>query len=119
MSYDHNGKYVPRPTPETQEFWDGARRGDLLVRSSDGRPVGYYLVSRDERFGRIGPVVAVLVLFEPVRSAEPPMVSGSSGLITSSTSWLDLRVAQDGFSVETLVLNAASAPSSEAGRAPD
>ncbi|MGN6483442.1 MAG: GNAT family N-acetyltransferase [Thermomicrobiales bacterium] len=37
---------------------EGAQ-GDLLVRRGDGRPVGYYLVSRDERFGRIGPVAAV------------------------------------------------------------
>ncbi|MGB3327584.1 MAG: GNAT family N-acetyltransferase, partial [Thermomicrobiales bacterium] len=37
---------------------EGAQ-GDLLVRRSDGLPVGYYLVSRDERFGRIGPAVAV------------------------------------------------------------
>ena len=29
---------------------------------------------------------AVLVLFEPVRSAEPPIVSGNAGLMTSSTS---------------------------------
>jgi len=36
---------------------EGAQ-GDLLLRRSDGRPAGYYLVSRDERFGRIGPVVA-------------------------------------------------------------
>lgn len=31
--------------------------------------------------------------FEPVRSAEPPMVSSSTLLITSSAIWLDLRVA--------------------------
>ncbi|HWK79879.1 MAG TPA: GNAT family N-acetyltransferase [Thermomicrobiales bacterium] len=37
---------------------EGAQ-GDLLVRRGDGRPAGYYLVSRDERFGRIGPVTAV------------------------------------------------------------
>ncbi|MGC4189863.1 MAG: GNAT family N-acetyltransferase [Thermomicrobiales bacterium] len=35
-------------------------QGDLLVRRSDGRPVGYYLVSRDAQFGRIGPVVAMV-----------------------------------------------------------
>ncbi|MGC4106778.1 MAG: GNAT family N-acetyltransferase [Thermomicrobiales bacterium] len=33
--------------------------GDLLLRRRDGRPVGYYVISRDERFGRIGPVVAI------------------------------------------------------------
>jgi hypothetical protein len=32
--------------------------GDLLLRRSDGRPVGYAIVSRDAQFGRIGPVVA-------------------------------------------------------------
>jgi ribosomal protein S18 acetylase RimI-like enzyme len=37
---------------------EGAK-GELLIRRRDGRPVGYYIVSRDERFGRIGPVAAI------------------------------------------------------------
>lgn len=37
--------------------------------------------------------LAGLVLFEPVRSAEPPMVSGTAPLITSSAISDDLRVA--------------------------
>jgi hypothetical protein len=38
----------------------------------------------------------VLVLFEPVRSAEPPMVSARTPLMTSSASSEALRVAGDG-----------------------
>jgi hypothetical protein len=59
-----------------------------------------------------------LVLLEPVRSAEPPIVSGSTGLITSSTSWLDLRVAQEGFSPAILALKAAIAWSTAGGMSP-
>lgn len=32
--------------------------GDLLLRRSDGKPVGFHFVSRDAQFGRIGPVAA-------------------------------------------------------------
>ena len=58
------------------------------------------------------------MLFEPVRSAEPPTVSGSTGLMTSSTSWLDLRVAHDGFSAATLALKASIASPTAAGMSP-
>ena len=39
------------------------------------------------------------VLFEPERSADPPIVSGIIGLITFKTISLDLRVATFGFSI--------------------
>lgn len=42
MSYDHNGKYVPRPTPETQEFWDGARRGELRIQRCNDCDKAYF-----------------------------------------------------------------------------
>ena len=41
---------------------------------------------------------AALVLTEPVRSAEPPIISGIAAVKASSASWLALRVAQVGFS---------------------
>ena len=44
----------------------------------------------------IGLVWLVLVLLEPVRSAEPPIVSGTTPLITSSAISDDLRVATFG-----------------------
>ena len=28
---EHAGKNVPRPTPESQPFWDGCRNGELLL----------------------------------------------------------------------------------------
>lgn len=28
---DHSGKFFPRPTPETAPYWDGCRRGELLI----------------------------------------------------------------------------------------
>jgi hypothetical protein len=46
----------------------------------------------------------VLVLLEPVRSAEPPMVSGTTPLMTSSAISDDLRVATFGFSAESFAL---------------
>jgi hypothetical protein len=53
------------------------------------------------------PRSAVLVLFEPVRSAEPPMVSGRIGLITSSAISDALRVATLGRLVGDLLLQRA------------
>ncbi len=47
---------------------------------------------------------AVLVLLEPVRSAEPPIMVSTSGVMTSSASWLDLRVAHFGASAESCFL---------------
>ena len=46
----------------------------------------------------------VLVLFEPVRSAEPPIVSGTTPLMTSSAISEDLRVATFGLSAESFFL---------------
>lgn len=39
MSYDYTTKWAPRPTPDTQEYWDGAARGELRIqrcRQCDG-----------------------------------------------------------------------------------
>ena len=36
MAYE---KPVPVPTPETQDFWDGARRGELRLQRCDDCPV--------------------------------------------------------------------------------
>ena len=46
----------------------------------------------------------VLVLFDPVRSAEPPIVFGKTLLIVSKTSWEDFLVAHPGFSSEKTFL---------------
>ena len=34
---EHAGKHFPRPTQESQPFWDGCRNGELLLRWRDGR----------------------------------------------------------------------------------
>lgn len=31
-----NPKTLPRPTPETRHFWEGARRGELLLQQCEG-----------------------------------------------------------------------------------
>jgi hypothetical protein len=49
-------------------------------------------------------VAAVFVLFEPVRSAEPPTISGTADVSTSSAIWLDLRVAHFGRSALSFAL---------------
>ena len=70
---------------------------------------------------RRSPVFLVLVLFEPVRSAEPPISSGTAGMITSSTvAGCDLRVAEFGFSADDLRLEArrSARRSRPAGRRP-
>ncbi|WP_311200122.1 OB-fold domain-containing protein [Microbacterium enclense] len=38
-----NEKFRPRPTPETQEYWDGARRGELRIQRCNAcqRPYFY------------------------------------------------------------------------------
>ena len=48
--------------------------------------------------GVISRVAGTLVLFEPVRSAEPVMSSGTAGAITLSAASPDLRVAISGAS---------------------
>ena len=66
----------------------------------------------------IGCIASVLVLTEPVRSAEPPTSSGTAGVNASSTSWLALRVAQVGRSSAKRCLSARRTPSSPVGRSP-
>src|ERR1700733_13356690 len=60
----------------------------------------------------------VRVLFDPVRSAEPPIVSGHAALITSSVFSDALRVATEGFSALIFFLSSLSAPASDAGASP-
>ena len=31
MSEQHSGKHLPSPTPETRAFWEGCKRGELLL----------------------------------------------------------------------------------------
>src|ERR1043165_4335514 len=49
----------------------------------------------------------VFVLLEPVRSAEPPMVSGTAPLMTSSAISEDLRVATFGLSADSFFFEVA------------
>lgn len=42
MSYDYTTKWVPKPTPETQEFWDGAARGELRIQRCDDCDRAYF-----------------------------------------------------------------------------
>ena len=57
-------------------------------------------------------------MFEPVRSAEPPIVSGITGLIAASAISLALRVATLGCSAETCRFSARIAPASFFGGSP-
>ena len=59
-----------------------------------------------------------LVLLEPVRSAEPPTSSGSTGASASITLREDCRVASLGASADTLFLTALMARSAAATRSP-
>ena len=60
----------------------------------------------------------VLVLFEWVRSAEPPTISGTAAVRTSSASWLDLRVAQLGLSRPAAACSFGHARRDSAGSSP-
>lgn len=42
MSYDYRTKYLPKPTPETQEFWDGASRGKLRIQRCNDCEKAYF-----------------------------------------------------------------------------
>ena len=64
------------------------------------------------------PNSGVLVLFDPVRSADPPSVSGMTLLITSSAISEDFRVATFGMSAETCFFKARMAPASFFGGVP-
>ena len=37
-----SGRPLPKPTPETQHFWDGARRGELLLQRCDDCHAAYF-----------------------------------------------------------------------------
>ena len=52
------------------------------------------------------------MLFDPVRSADPPSVSGTAALTTSSTISDDLRVATFGAASDCALRKAISAPAS-------
>ena len=58
------------------------------------------------------PSPLVSVLFDPVRSAEPPIVSGTAALTTSSTSSEDLRVATFAAASDCAFGRPSSAPAS-------
>src|SRR5262245_34082088 len=68
--------------------------------------------------GLISLVWLVLVLFDPVRSADPPIVSGTTPLITSSAISDDLRVATFGLSATSFCLYTPIAASSPSGKVP-
>ena len=68
--------------------------------------------------GAMATMPLVRVLLEPVRSAEPPIVSGHAALITSSAFSEALRVATDGFSALVFFLRSLSAPASPVGALP-
>lgn len=42
MSYDYTTKWVPRPTPDTQEYWDGTARGELRIQRCNGCERAYF-----------------------------------------------------------------------------
>ena len=58
------------------------------------------------------------MLFDPVRSADPPSVSGTAALTTSSTSSDDFRVATFAAASDCALRNAISAPASFFGSVP-
>ena len=68
---------------------------------------------------RTTPSPLVSVLFDPVRSADPPSVSGTLAFTTSSTSSDDFRVATFAAASDCAFLNAISAPASFFGSAPE